>query len=259
MICGKCGTLNRQNALTCILCDNELIAGDTNIANKNISLGNTPEYINNTYQSGFAQAPSPQVILRSEKKGTFRSDRRLFTRENNERFNVGIFARKYNTTIIEQQPTSQAHTAVIEQQPTPPSPSSERIQPENGIKANKPKAKIIRNCVLLVLLIALTGLAAYLIWNTINGVSPIDDGGEPRPSGPETNRAAVIDDFGGNVTANLADGDIEAFKGLALVRRDSVRTSTASWSSLVLDEDLYAYRYNRQAQQPSDYFNEQDI
>ena len=65
------------------------------------------------------------------------------------------------------------------------------------------------------------------------------------PSSPsrvqqDTARAAVVDDFSGTVSATLDTGDMPAFKGLALIRRNSIGTGTESWSTLELSEGQFA-------------------
>ncbi|MDR1508820.1 MAG: FecR domain-containing protein [Synergistaceae bacterium] len=61
----------------------------------------------------------------------------------------------------------------------------------------------------------------------------------PEQPVPDTARAAVIDDFAGEVRAVQSDDEFPAFKGLALLRSDSVGTGAESWSSLELDEGQF--------------------
>ena len=73
------------------------------------------------------------------------------------------------------------------------------------------------------------------------GDAAVPSGGDFRaaPGGVDNAKAAVVDDFLGDVTA-VSDGkDMPAFKGLALLRRDSLGTGAESWSSLELTEDRY--------------------
>ncbi|MDR1873898.1 MAG: FecR domain-containing protein [Synergistaceae bacterium] len=55
----------------------------------------------------------------------------------------------------------------------------------------------------------------------------------------DTARAAVIDDFVGKVSADQEGGEMPAFRGLALVRSDSLGTGAESWSSLELNEGQF--------------------
>jgi len=59
--------------------------------------------------------------------------------------------------------------------------------------------------------------------------------------GPESDnaRAAVIEALEGTVTANSDGVDMSAFKGLALLRRDTLSTAAESWSCLELGEEKY--------------------
>ena len=73
------------------------------------------------------------------------------------------------------------------------------------------------------------------------GVAGSTDGGDFRAAsgGAGNAKAAVVDDFLGDVTAVTDGKDLPAFKGLALLRRDSLGTGSESWSSLELTEDRY--------------------
>jgi len=63
---------------------------------------------------------------------------------------------------------------------------------------------------------------------------------KPGPQSGQNARAAVVDDFAGEVSAVLDDGAMQAFKGLALLLRNSIGTGAESWSSLELGEGRFA-------------------
>ena len=73
------------------------------------------------------------------------------------------------------------------------------------------------------------------------GVAGLPSGVDGRAASGDVDnaKAAVVDDFLGDVTAVSNGNDMPAFKGLALLRRDSIGTGAESWSSLELTEDRY--------------------
>ena len=69
--------------------------------------------------------------------------------------------------------------------------------------------------------------------------APSGEGNNSAPGGSGNAKAAVIDDFLGDVKAVTDGKDMPAFKGLALLRRDSLGTGAESWSSLELTEERF--------------------
>ena len=76
-------------------------------------------------------------------------------------------------------------------------------------------------------------------------VQPSDGTGEastdrsPNARIEQNSRAAVVDDLSGSVSAVVNMDDLDAFKGLALQRRDEIHTSTQSWTTLEFNEGQY--------------------
>ena len=58
-------------------------------------------------------------------------------------------------------------------------------------------------------------------------------------SSSDNTRAAVVDDLSGVVTAISGGEDMTAFKGLALLRKDSIGTGEESWTCLELNEGQF--------------------
>jgi len=69
------------------------------------------------------------------------------------------------------------------------------------------------------------------------GELPVDSSSSDISAGSA--RAAVIDDFSGDVVAVSNGNDMPAFKGLALLREDSLGTGIESWSSLELSDQRF--------------------
>jgi len=87
----------------------------------------------------------------------------------------------------------------------------------------------------LLIILTLLPLLALTACNGSSQQHAQDAGG----SESDNSRAAVIEALEGTVTANSDGVDMSAFKGLALLRRDSLSTAAESWTCLELGEEKY--------------------
>ena len=90
---------------------------------------------------------------------------------------------------------------------------------------------------ILLTLVMMLSLAACAKANEPGGTGSGSGGGS---DGSNNTRAAVVDELSGEVKAQLDDGEMPAFVGLALLRRNSISTGVSSWTILELNEGQFA-------------------
>ena len=93
----------------------------------------------------------------------------------------------------------------------------------------------------ILLLIAITMLVSTV---ACGGSADLETSGvshrmSDEDGGSSVARVAVVDDLSGSVTAMVDSGEVAAFRGLAMRRRDEISTANQSWTCLELDEGQF--------------------
>ena len=111
-----------------------------------------------------------------------------------------------------------------------------RIQSKKEILFMSGEAEDVKKIIPVALALVIVAVAAILL--APKGTQKPPE--EPANQTADDVRAAVIDDFNGTVKAKQNENELDAFKGLALLRDNALGTGAESWSRLELDEGRFA-------------------